>query len=138
VTLDRDVVRNRCAEIEESLTRLEAFRSMPLEQFLADQDARDIACYRLLLSIEAALALCYHTTSRRLRQTPDDNAACFDALHTAGIIDAPLSERLRRMARFRNLLVHMYWKVDYEKVHEVIHHSLEDLRLFGRTIARLL
>lgn len=89
----------------ESLARLEAFRSMPLEQFLADQDARDIACYRLLLSVEAALALCSHTTSRRLRQTPEDNAACFDALHTAGIIDAALSERLRLMARFRNLRV---------------------------------
>jgi uncharacterized protein YutE (UPF0331/DUF86 family) len=138
VSLDRDVVRSRCAEIEESLTRLEAFRSMPLEQFLADQDARDIACYRLLLSIEAALALCYHTTSRRLRQTPEDNAACFDALHTAGIIDAALSARLRLMARFRNLLVHMYWKVDYEKVYDVLQHSLEDLRVFSRAIAQLL
>jgi uncharacterized protein YutE (UPF0331/DUF86 family) len=138
VSLDRDVVRSRCAEIEESLARLEALRSMPVEQFLADQDARDIACYRLLLSIEAALALCYHTTSRRLRQTPEDNAACFDALSTAGIIDAALSERLRHMARFRNLLVHMYWKVDYEKVYDVLQHSLEDLRAFSRAIAQLL
>ena len=138
MNLDRDVVRSRCAEIEESLARLEAFRSMPLEQFLADQDARDIACYRLLLSIEAALALCYHTTSRRLRQTPEDNAACFEAVHTAGIIDAALSERLRLMARFRNLLVHMYWKVDYEKVHDIIQRSLEDLRVFSRAIAQLL
>jgi uncharacterized protein YutE (UPF0331/DUF86 family) len=138
VNLDRDVVRSRCAEIEDSLSRLEAFRSMPREQFIADQDACDIACYRLLVSIEAALALCYHTTSRRLRQTPEDNAACFDVLHTAGIIDAALSERLRLMARFRNLLVHMYWKVDYEKVHDVLQHSLQDLRVFSQTIAQLL
>jgi uncharacterized protein YutE (UPF0331/DUF86 family) len=138
VSLDRDVVRSRCAEIEESLARLESFRSMTLEEFLADRDARDIACYRLLLSIEAALALCYHTTARRLRQTPEDNAACFEALHTAGIIDAALSERLRLMARFRNLLVHMYWKVDYEKVFDVLQYSLEDFRVFSRAIAQLL
>ena len=56
----------------------------------------------------------------------------------AAATGAVAGERKRRMARFRNLLVHMYWKVDYEKVHEVIHHSLEELRLFGRTIARLL
>lgn len=138
MNLDSDVVRSRCAEIEQSLARLEAFRAMTLEQFLADADARDIACYRLLLSIEAALALCYHTTARRLRQTPEDNAACFDALHTAGILDAALSERLRLMARFRNLLVHMYWKVDYEKVYDVLQHSLEDLRVFSQAIAKLL
>jgi uncharacterized protein YutE (UPF0331/DUF86 family) len=138
VILDPDVVRSRCAEIEESLARLEAFRAMPLEQFLADQDARDIACYRLLVSIEATLALCYHTTARGLRQTPEDNAACFDVLRETGIIDGALSERLRHMARFRNLLVHMYWKVEYEKVHDLLQHSLDDLRVFSRAIAQLL
>ena len=138
MSLDSDVVRSRCAEIEESLARLEAFRAMTLEQFLADRDAQDIACYRLLVSIEAALALCYHTTARRLRQTPEDNAACFDVLRVAGVIDEALSERLRHMARFRNLLVHMYWKIDYEKVHSVVQHSLDDLRMFSRAIAQLL
>jgi uncharacterized protein YutE (UPF0331/DUF86 family) len=138
VSLDPDVVRSRCAEIEESVARLEAFQAMPLDQFLMDRDAQDIACYRLLISIEASLALCYHTTAKRLHQTPDDNAACFDLLHTAGLIDAALAERLRHMARFRNLLVHMYWKVDYERVHDIIQHSLEDLRRFSQAIAQLL
>lgn len=32
------------------------------EAFLADQDALDVACYRLLVAIEAALALCYHVS----------------------------------------------------------------------------
>jgi hypothetical protein len=44
VTLDPDVVRGRCAEIEESVARLVAFQAMPLDQFIADRDAQDIAC----------------------------------------------------------------------------------------------
>lgn len=32
------------------------------EAFFADQDALDVACYRLLVAIEAALALCYHVS----------------------------------------------------------------------------
>jgi uncharacterized protein YutE (UPF0331/DUF86 family) len=138
VSLDADVVRSRCAEIEESVARLELFQAMARDQFMANRDAQDIACYRLLISIEAALALCYHTTAKRLRQTPDDNAACFDVLHKAGVIDAALSERLRHMARFRNLLVHMYWKIDYGKVYDIIQNSLDDLRVFSRAIAQLL
>lgn len=31
-----------------------------------------------------------------------------------------LSMNLQSMARFRNLLVHMYWKIDYEKVYEIL------------------
>jgi uncharacterized protein YutE (UPF0331/DUF86 family) len=138
MTLDPDVVRGRCTEIEESIARLERFRVLPLNRFLADRDAQDIACYRLLIAIEAALALCYHMAAKQLRQTPDDNAACFDVLHQAGVIDAALAERLRQMARFRNLLVHMYWKVDYEKVHAILQRSLTDLRAFSRAIAQRL
>lgn len=56
----------------------------------------------------------------------------------AGVIDAALTGRLRQMARFRNLLVHMYWKVDYGKVHAILQYSLDDLRAFSRTIAQRL
>jgi uncharacterized protein YutE (UPF0331/DUF86 family) len=138
VNLDPDVVRSRCNEIEESLGRLEELRAMPVAQFIEDRDARDIACYRLLVAIEASLALCYHTSARRLRVTPDDNVACFEAIRKAGIIEARLAERLQRMARFRNLLVHMYWKLDYRQVHTIMGESLNDLRAFSSAIAQLL
>jgi hypothetical protein len=36
VSLNADLVRARCTEIEESLSRLERFRSLPLEAFLQD------------------------------------------------------------------------------------------------------
>ena len=44
-------------EIEELETRI---RNLPKEDFLKNQDTQDIACYRLLVAIEAALGLCYH------------------------------------------------------------------------------
>jgi uncharacterized protein YutE (UPF0331/DUF86 family) len=42
------------------------------------------------------------------------------------------------MARFRNLLVHVYWQVDYGRVFDVLEHDLTDLRAFSETIAALL
>lgn len=86
MTLDADVIRGRCEEIEQSLARLEAIRTAGLEAFLADEDAKDVACYRLLVAIEAALALCYHVCARRLRTAPDDYADCFAALERAGLV----------------------------------------------------
>jgi hypothetical protein len=79
MTLDVDVVRGRCQEIEQSLARLEAIRDAGREAFLANEDAIDIGCYRLLIAIEAALALCYHVSARRLRSVPDDYAGCFES-----------------------------------------------------------
>lgn len=138
MTLNPDLVRSRCAEMEESLNRLEAFRSVSREEFLADRDMLDIACYRLLIAIEASLALCFHVSAKHLHQVPEEYAGCFGLLENAGILNADLTERLKQMARFRNLLVHVYWKVDYEQVYDVIRDRLDDLRAFRAAIIRLL
>jgi len=137
VTLKPDLVRARVQEIEDAVRRLDRLRDMSREAFLQDPDARDIACYRLLVAAEASLALCAHVTARRLGSLPEDYASCFRLLGEAGLIDPELAERLARMARFRNLLVHMYWKVDYERVYDVLQHGLEDFRAFARAIAAL-
>jgi uncharacterized protein YutE (UPF0331/DUF86 family) len=136
--LDADVVRGRCGEIEQAIERLTRIRAAGGGAFLADADARDIACYRLLLAIEAALALCYHVSARQLKRVPDDYAGCFAGLSQAGIIAADLSTRLQQMARFRNLLVHVYSEVDYGRVFDVLESDLDDLQAFSRAIARLL
>ena len=36
------------------------------------------------------------------------------------MIDDALATRLAQMARFRNLLVHHYWKIDYERMYDLI------------------
>jgi len=138
MNLNADLIRARCTEIEDSIQRLERFQSLTKPEFLSDQDTLDLACYRLLVAIEAALALCYHISARRLRRVPEEYAQCFEQLSDAGMIPADLKERLQKMARFRNLLVHVYWKIDYEKVYEVIHCGLQDLRDFATSVVRLL
>ena len=117
MTLNHDLIRGKSLEIEESLGRLEKIGKKPKEEFLKDQDLMDVASYRVLVAIEAALGLCYHVCAVRLKKVPEDYAGCFALLAEAGIIPATLSEKLQKTARFRNLLIHMYWKVDYEQLY---------------------
>jgi uncharacterized protein YutE (UPF0331/DUF86 family) len=44
----------------------------------------------------------------------------------------------QQMARFRNLLVHVYWKIDYDRVYHTINEHLDDLRTFVQAIGELL
>jgi len=138
MSLNPDLVRARCAEIEESVGRLERFKSLARDEFLSNQDTLDLACYRLLVAIEAALAICYHITAKRLRRVPEEYAECFAMLHEAELIPSELASHLQQMAQFRNLLVHVYWKIDYGRVYEVIQQNLEDLRAFSASMIRLL
>jgi uncharacterized protein YutE (UPF0331/DUF86 family) len=138
MTLNEDLVRSRCQEIEDSLQRLERIKKSHKDDFLKDRDLQDIASYRLLVAIEAALSLCYHIAAKRLKRVPEEYAECFSILSGAGVISTELSGRLQKTARFRNLLVHMYWKIDYGAVYDILLNSLDDLRRFSQTIAALI
>lgn len=137
MSLNPDLIRTRCGEIEDSVSRLERLRVLSRDAFLADQDTLDLACYRLLVAIEAALALCYHVSAKRLHRVPEEYAECFANLRDAGIIPDDLTERLQQMARCRNLLVHMYWKIDYGQVYDILQRNLADLRAFAAAMAHL-
>ncbi len=138
MNLNEELVRTRCQEIQDSLDRLERIKEKSKEEFLKDQDLKDIACYRLLVAIEAALGLCYHVSAKHIKKVPEEYAECFAILANANIIPPELSEKLQRMARFRNLLVHMYWKVDYNTLYGMIQNNLNDLCQFSKAIVALL
>ena len=135
--LNQELILSRCREIEDSLARLEKIKKTAKEEFLKDRDAQDIACYRLIVAIEAALSMCCHISAKRLKKVPEEYAECFAILSDAGIIPAILSENLQKMARFRNLLVHMYWKIDYGAVYGIVKNNMEDLRAFSGAVASL-
>jgi len=138
VDLNGDLIGDRFQDIHQSLERLERIRALPREAFWVDQDVRDVACYRLLVAIEAALQICFHVSAQRLHRVPEAYAECFAMLSEAGILSTDLSASLQRMARFRNMLVHVYWDVDYEQVYGILQEHLGDLRVFVRAIGGLL
>ncbi len=138
ITLNQELIEKRCQEISDSLERLEKIKTLSKEEFLKNQDSRDIASYRLLVAIEAALNICYHISAKKLKKAPDEYAECFGILGEGGIISNDLAEQLKKMARFRNMLVHMYWKMDYEIVFDILQKDLDLLRQFTRAAAALL
>lgn len=138
MNLNLDLIRDRFQDIQQSLDRLERIRTLPRDVFLADQDMLDVACYRLLVAIEAALQICFHVSARRLSHVPEEYAECFAVLGEGGVISQDLSENLQRMARFRNMLVHVYWKVDYDWLYGILQGHLGDLRAFVQAIGKLL
>ena len=129
--LNEDRVRGRLNDISRSVSRLRQILVMDREAFLADQDSQDIARSRMLTAIEAALNLCFHVAAKKLRRVPEEYAQCFTILAEEDLISRTLAERLGAMARFRNLLVHLYWNVDYGQVYDILSNNLQDLEDFS-------
>lgn len=122
-----DRIRLLAGELRGALSELSEFATIPVETFVRDRRAVNSAKYLLIVATEAALDICNHLVSRRGQRSPADYADCIGILGEMGAIDGDLRGRLVKMARFRNLIVHLYWKVDDHEVHRVIREDLSDL-----------
>jgi uncharacterized protein YutE (UPF0331/DUF86 family) len=139
MSLQVEKVYSKFRDISDSIDRLRAFRDVSLGEFLSDKDKQDIASFRLIVATEAAIDLCLHVAARKLKKVPEEYAACFKLLGDSDIIERELATRLAQMARFRNLLVHHYWEIDYSRLYQLITGSdLEDLEEFVCQIGRLI
>ena len=135
IKLNADKMYRKFSDIRESIDRLKAFRNIPLEEFLNDRDKQDIASFRLIVATEAAIDLCLHIAAKVFKKVPEEYAECFTLLCDHGLINLDLSVRLARMARFRNLLVHQYWDIDYSRIYEIVTGpDIDDLEEFIRQI----
>ena len=138
MALNRDLIQSRFEDVRESVDRLREMRDLSEAEFLGDQDSLDIACYRLLIATEAAIQICFHVSAQRLHSTPESYSDRFKLLGKAGILDQLLAQRLQRMARFRDVLVHVYWEIDYHRVYDVLREDVGDLQTFVQAVARML
>lgn len=90
---------------------LENLGAVPAQEFLADRKAVNAAKYLLIVATEACIDICNHIVAKKGGRAPSDYADCFRVLQETGLLPAELEARLEAMARFRNMLVHLYWKV---------------------------
>lgn len=127
-------VRALIGSMTDALRRLRELGAIPESAFLSDFRSTESAKYLFIVVTEAAIDLCNHIASRQGGRAPESYADCFTVLAELGLIDDELSSRLRQMTRFRNLLVHLYWRVDNPRVYEVTHTSLDDIESYIRAV----
>lgn len=70
--------------------------------------------------------------------TPDTYADIFKELGRLGVVDHDFMQRLIKMARFRNRLVHLYWEIDPEFTYGFLQDNLNDFKLFQEAVIEFL
>ena len=117
-------------------------RETPRDTFLKDQLLQGSSERFLQLAIESCLNVGNRLISlyqfERPVSTPETYADIFREMESLGIIDSAFCERLVRMAKFRNRLVHLYWDIDEEQVFQFLQENLEDFRVFREKVIEYL
>ena len=135
--VDRELVLRKIAGLEEYLAQLEEFRGVTAEAYRGEWKTQRIVDRTLHFAIETCLDLAEHMIADRQLRVPTSHAETFDILREAGLIEDPLGPSLAQMARFRNLLVHDYARIDAERVVRILNEDLGDLQRFKDAVLRL-
>ena len=108
------------------------------EDFLKDPILQGSAERFLQLAIESCLNIGNRMLSlfqfEKPTDTPETYADIFIQLKNLGVIDNSLCNRLVKMAKFRNRLVHLYWEIEKDKLYEIIQDNLKDFSIFQKKV----
>ncbi|MFZ5647480.1 MAG: type VII toxin-antitoxin system HepT family RNase toxin [Bacillota bacterium] len=125
--LNHNLIMEKITDIERAMALLDRITLMEKEAFLSDQIVISGAKYQLILAIEAAQNICNHLAARVAKEVPDSYADCFRILAENRILSKSLMVKLASMAKFRNLLVHQYGKVDDSTVYSILKSDVRDI-----------
>jgi len=128
--LNIDLIITRIKEIKVGLEKIRKYIKIDVNDFLQNEERIAATKYELIVVIEAASILCNHITMRVGNRVPDTYSDCYSVLQESKIITADIANRLKKMAQFRNLLVHRYHIIDDRRVYNTIKRDLTDLDLF--------
>lgn len=133
---DVQMVRTKAFSIRESVKIIREYAQLPDEEFWADVRNMFTIKLHLIQAVEDTANLCSHLSARLGGVAPANYASCFESLVKLNILEQNLGERLQKMSRFRNLLVHRYWEVDDRRVLELARHEVQDLEAFVQAVGQ--
>lgn len=136
--LDPEILRLRIEALLEYLVRVDRFKEVGRERFVAEPDVHHLAERYLHLGLEAALDIAHHIIADRGYAVPVSYRDGFAILARHGVLPLSLCARLSWWVGLRELLVHGYLEPDHGRVWDAIQGDLEDLCAWAATAAALL
>jgi uncharacterized protein YutE (UPF0331/DUF86 family) len=136
--VDRERVLAKLDELTSYLDELRRIAPSNFEEYLGSIEKRR-ACERLLqISVEAVIDICALLVSGLRLGLPAEEDDLFEKLAQAGLLSAEMTQTLRRMRGFRNILVHEYGRVDDQVVFVMVNRKLSDFEEFQKEILEVL
>ncbi len=136
--IDKELIHGKIDIIERNTTFLSTYKEKNEVELLSSYKDIQAIKYSLFEIIEACIDIASHIISAKGFQRAESYAEMFEILDKNDIIKEPLSKNLTNMARFRNILVHGYAKIDNSKVLMFIKEKLIDVENFIKEILKLI
>lgn len=130
-------LQSRLERLKKEISFLESNRPTDVEKLLADEFALHALERSLEVCLEAVLDIGRLLIALKNLPKPHTNAEIFDILGKNNILPQEFAKKIRSIGGMRNVLVHDYMELNYEKVYEALH-NVADLKEFAQYIVKSL
>jgi uncharacterized protein YutE (UPF0331/DUF86 family) len=132
--VDREKLLLQADKLEEGLRRLGDVGRRTVEEFVRDDMAVAAAERRIQVSVECCLNIGNHIIAGLGLKRADSYVEVFGRLAEGGVISQQLGEELKKAARFRNRVVHIYVDLKPEEAHQFCVETAPHLASFVETV----
>lgn len=136
-TLNRVRVETHLSTLDDALAHLKGLgeRFSSLEEFTSDADTRELCVHYLRIALESVLDICRHFLAVvGVSLAEIDSTNLIELAGEKGLLASSFAHKIRGMAGMRNAIVHVYWRLDYEAIHQSVTAGLGDFDEFARQV----
>jgi len=136
--VDVTLILRKLAELDEYNSQVKEYGQITVAQYLDDWKIQRIVERTLQIMIETCLDIASHIIADKELRVPTSYSDTLKVLHEEKIVNSELFSALDKMAKFRNVVVHHYDKVDAEIVVGILKKDLKDFMNYKDTIVGFL
>ncbi len=136
--VDKALILRKLTELEEHLKQIKEFSKISVEDYSREWKTQRIVERTLQIMIEICADIANHIIADKGYRVPKSYADTFRVLYEKGIIEEEIFKVMENMAKFRNIVVHRYDKVDEYIVINILKRHLNDFLVYRNVIVGIL
>ena len=138
MALSDEVIRQQLQLLESYVQHLQGYRTRGRDEVRSDMSLTWAIEHGLQLSIQCVLDVCHYLVADLALGVPATSQEAIVLLRDARVFPAVFADTLVQMARFRNLLVHVYAQIDVDRVYDHLQNYLDDFGQFAQHVLQFL
>ena len=124
--VDETLILRKLSELDEYNKQIKEYEKITVAQYSDDWKIPRIIERTLQMMIETCVDIASHIIADMGYRVPKSYSDTFKVLHEEKIVSSKLFNSLEKMAKFRNIVVHHYDKVDAKIVVGILKKDLQD------------
>lgn len=136
--VDEALILRKLAELDQYYSQLKEYKNTTADQYSDDWKIQRIIERTLQMMIETCADIAGHIIADKGFRIPKSYADTFKVLQEEKILDKKLYAVMEKIAKFRNIVVHHYDKVDAEIVTAILKKDLADFISYKEAIMQFL